>query len=118
MIAAFVAAMAMGMAAEPKIIPMDDGTYQATKLICRHKPGARPSGPPFCRSSGHLTPLQCGCSPPDLEFRDPACFTNGKPALFPAKHQLSNRDSERLVSCIEYERRHKKKDAASEDAGG
>ena len=67
MVAAFVAAMAMGMAAEPKIIPMDDGTYQATKLICRHKPGARPSGPPFCRSSGHLTPLQCGCSPPDLE---------------------------------------------------
>ena len=111
-------AVALGMAAEPKVLPSQDGMYQATKLICRHKAGARPSDPPVCRSSGHLTPLQCGCTPPDLEFRDPACFTNGKPALFPVGHQLSNRDMERLVSCIEYQRRHKKKDTPPETPGG
>jgi hypothetical protein len=110
MFTALVVAAAMGMAAEPKTLPAKDGMFQATKLICRHKPGAKPSGPPFCRSSGHLTPLQCGCASPDLEFRDPACFTNGKPALFPVGHQVSNRDMERMVSCVEWERRHKKKD--------
>ena len=112
MIAALLVAMAIGMAAEPKAAPVQDGMYQATKLVCRHKPGARLSDPPVCRGSGRFTPLQCGCASPDLAFRDPACFANGKPALFPVGHEVSNYDMTRLVSCIEYERRHKKKDKA------
>ena len=83
---------------------------QATKLVCRYEPTSLRASAPICRGDNRLGPPECRCQTPDRMFKEPACLTNGEPAVFPAGKRLSSYDTSRLVSCIEWRRRHGKKD--------
>lgn len=83
---------------------------QATKLVCRYEPTSPRVSAPVCRGDNRLGPAECRCQTPDRMFKEPACLTNGQPAMFPAGKRLSSYDTSRLVSCIEWRRRHDKKD--------
>lgn len=100
---AFILALALA-GAEPA--PDAPQMVQASKLVCRYKAGAGRPSSPVCRGSSTLSDQECGCQSPDIMFREPACEINGEPVMVPAGKRLTPYDSSRLISCVEWDKRH------------
>jgi hypothetical protein len=97
---AAVAALAQGIPAAPS-----DGV-QATKYLCRPTATSTISSAPVCKGAGPLEAQPvCFCRGIYTLREEPACHRDGSPALFPAGYRLSKTENDRLVSCLDANRR-------------
>ncbi|HEX8232166.1 MAG TPA: hypothetical protein VF559_02305 [Caulobacteraceae bacterium] len=84
------------------------GMVQATKYLCRPTATATVSSPPVCKGGGPLEAQPaCFCSGIYTIREEPACNRDGTPAMFPAGHRLSKYENDRLISCIDWQRRRR-----------
>ena len=111
MLAIPFAAAALAMAASG-MSPMAVDSYQATKTMCRPFATSTIHSGPVCRGGGGgLLAAQpaCFCRGPDVRFDEPACWPDGSPALFPQGRRPTARETDKLVSCIDYQRQQDKR---------
>lgn len=101
-LAAAMSLMAQGYGADA------GGMTQATKHLCRPTATASVSSAPVCKGGGPLDAQPvCFCRGVYTLRDEPACNRDGTPALFPAGHRLSKYENDRLISCIDWQRRQR-----------
>ena len=93
-------------------MPVSDDTYQATKAVCRPFATSPHHTGPVCRGSGG-GPLAaqevCFCHGPDVKFEEPACWADGSPALFRRGVRPTGLQTDKLISCIDWQRQQDKR---------
>ena len=111
MLATSLAALALGMAMQSPM-PVSDDSYQATKAVCRPFATSPHHTGPVCRGGGGgpLSPQPvCFCHGPDTKFEEPACWADGSPALFRRGVSPTGRETDKMMSCIDWQRQHDKR---------
>ncbi len=111
MFATSLAAVAFAMAMQSPM-PVSADTYQATKVVCRPFATSTIYRPSVCRGGGG-GPLSaqpvCFCRGPDVKFEEPACWADGSPALFPRGVRPTGIQTDKLISCIDWQRQQDKR---------
>ena len=103
---ATLAAAATALFLSQGMSPMPGDMVQATKHLCRPTATATVSSAPVCKGAGPLEAQPvCFCRGVYTLRNEPACHRDGTPAMFPAGHRLSKYENDKLISCLDANRR-------------